>query len=452
MRTLIAVTAGLVLVSLVGCSQPADVEKVETGSPKVVLIIGDGMDDNQISIARNYLLGGSGRLAMDNLQYSGAARPQSVLEDDPSQVVFVTGSAPAATAMATGMLSSGQRISTAPQTGQSAVTIMELASEAGIATGVVTTASVTDATPASFMTHSGHRACQGPDRMIQSAAGAGYDCSVHSKENGGDGSIAEQIVAGSTDIVLGGGRQYFEQELERGSERTVIDQARDNGFTVVTDRTELQSLSTDGPVLGLFAPGLMPPALLGNDAVSGAEGSEPFTCDTNPEFDGLPRLAEMVESAIRHLDAHGSFILVIENEAIDEHTHARQPCGHIDGVAQVDEAVDLVLRYAESRPDLLLIVTADHGHGAQIISAAGASGQGRNVSPGHVARLITADGGVMGINYATTGPRAREAHTGVQVPVLASGPGVDQWPISMPQTELFHLMRKHLGLEETGAD
>jgi alkaline phosphatase len=33
----------------------------------VILIIGDGMDDQQISIARNYLVGTTGKLSLDNL-------------------------------------------------------------------------------------------------------------------------------------------------------------------------------------------------------------------------------------------------------------------------------------------------------------------------------------------------------------------------------------------------
>lgn len=451
LKLLIAVVTGMLIASLTGCTTQVGTATVEISSPKVVLIIGDGMDDQQISIARNYLAGSNGSLEIDKMQYRGAVRPQSVLEENPAEAVYVTGSAPAATAIATGILSSGQRISTAPKSGRSAITIMELASEAGIATGVVTTASVTDATPAAFMTHTGHRSCQGPGRISRSAERVGrvaYDCSIHSKEQGGIGSIAEQIADGDMDIVLGGGRQYFNQKVEPDSQTSVLDQARANGYTVITEADELQSLPPQGPVLGLFAPGLMPAAMLGNGAALGTVGSEPFTCEKNHEFGQLPRLVEMAESAIRHLEPHGSFILVVENEAIDEHTHARQPCGHIDGVAQVDETVGLVLQYAESHPELLVIVTADHGHGAQIISAGGASGRGRNISPGHVARLVTADGSVMGINYATTGPSAREVHTGVQVPLLASGPGISQWPIVMPQTELFHLMRKHLGLDD----
>ena len=107
------------------------------------------------------------------------------------------------------------------------------------------------------------------------------------------------------------------------------------------------------------------------------------------------------------------------------------------------------MKYAESHPELLIIVTADHGHAAQIISETYASAWQGNASPGHVARLITADGSIMGINYGTSKPGFREGHSGVQVPLFASGPGVENWPIFMPQTEIFHIAKNHLGLKDS---
>ena len=51
----------------------------------------------------------------------------------------------------------------------------------------------------------------------------------------------------------------------------------------------------------------------------------------------------------------------------------------------------------------------------------------------------------MGINYATNDAR-QEEHTGVQVPVYASGFGANRLPTLMSQTEIFHVMAEHLGL------
>ena len=444
------ITTGFGVLLFMGCSPPGSDATNKIADPKLIMIIGDGMDDQQITIARNYLAGGSGSLAMDTMQYRGAIKPQAVSENDPAIQVYVTGSAPAATAIASGIVSSGQRISTHPQTGLDAVTIMELANDAGVATGMVTTASVTDATPASFMTHTGHRSCQGPDNMVQPArqnARARYDCGSEHKSRGGKGSIAEQIADGEMDVVLGGGTRYFDQIIDSDSGTSVADSARANGFTLITERSELPSIPPTGRLLGLFSPGLMPPVLRGNGA--SPEPSDPFACEKNPDFGELPRLPELVSTAVSRLERNGSFILVVEDESTDEHAHLRQPCGQIGAVAQIDETLRFVLEYAESHPELLVIVTADHGHAAQVISASLASGEGRTPSPGSTAQLITADGAVLGINYATTtGPNSRGAHSGVQVPLLASGTGVDEWPVFMLQAELFHILRKHLRLED----
>lgn len=456
MRLSLYIIIGLVFLSFVACSRSADISSAANNFPKVILIIGDGMDDQQISIARNYLVGSHGLLAMDTMQYRGAIRVQSVSEENPAVPVYVTGSAASAAAIASGIISSSQRISTFPQTDTDAVTIMELANDAGIGTGIVTTASVTDATPASFMAHVSYRQCQGPENMARNNARnprGSYECSGDYKRNGGKGSIAEQIAAGTMDIVLGGGKEYFDQVAEGESDTQVLQLARSNGYELITKRSELQDLPRDTPILGLFAPGLMPPMLRGNgasnipaaDPLNGSASlPEPYACQENPEFADLPRVVEMTKSAISHLESRGSFMLVIENESTDEHVHARQPCGHIGAVAQIDETLSFVLQYAETHPELLVIVTADHGHAAQIISE-----QRTNSSPGHTARLITADDSVMGINYGTTRSGQREGHTGVQVPILASGPGTEHWPVFMPQTEIFHIARKHLGLNES---
>ncbi len=461
MRLPLYIIIGLAFPLLVGCSRSADVSAIAMDFPKVILIIGDGMDDQQITIARNYLVGSSGQLAMDTMQYRGAMQVQAVSEANPAEPVYVTSSAAAATAMASGIVTSSRRISTFAQTDKDAVTIMELANNAGIRTGIVTTASVTDATPASFMAHVNARWCQGPENMARDNERnprVSYECTNDYKTNGGRGSIAEQIADARMDIVLGGGRMYFDQIAEGESETRVLQLARSNGYEVITRRSKLQTLPRDKRILGLFVPDLMPPMLRGNGAtmtpaVEQFDGKlnlpEPYSCEENPEFVDVPWLLEMAEAAVSHLDRRGSFMLMIENESTDEQSHLRQPCGHIGAVAQIDETLRFVLKYAESHPELLIIVTADHGHAAQIISETYASAWQGNASPGHVARLITADGSIMGINYGTSKPGFREGHSGVQVPLFASGPGVENWPIFMPQTEIFHIAKNHLGLKDS---
>ena len=174
-------------------------------APKVILIIGDGMDDQQITIGRNYLVGHNGRLVVDDLPYRGSIQVQTLAEDDPSVPVYVGDSASGATAIATGVATSEGRIGTTANSDLDVANLMELADAAGFGTGIVTTSSVTDASPASFMAHIEYRYCDTPDamereniRMPQDSTSCGQDRVV----NGGLGSVVEQVATSKMDIVL----------------------------------------------------------------------------------------------------------------------------------------------------------------------------------------------------------------------------------------------------------
>jgi alkaline phosphatase len=245
--------------SLSGCQ--IDTVPQSMASPKLVLIIGDGMDDQQITIARNYLVGHNGRLTLDDLPVRSAVQVQTVSEDRPSQPVYVADSANSATAIASGVLTSAGRIATTALQDEDATTIMELAHAAGYGTGIVTTASLTDATPASFVAHVRSRFCQGPVNMVarnSSSPAFSSDCSQDLKANGGAGSIAEQIAASTLDIALGGGTRYFEQTAEGEAVKSVLNLAEENGFELIDDAGDLTSLSRGSKVLGLFSAGTMP--------------------------------------------------------------------------------------------------------------------------------------------------------------------------------------------------
>ncbi len=453
--------AGVLLRSTLffACSEQA--ETVNEAPPKVILIIGDGMGDQQITIARTYLRGSKGLLTLDTMPYRGAVRVLAISNDNPDMFVYVSDSSNTATAMATGALTSKLRIATAAKTDEDLETIMELAIASDIGTGIVTTASVTDATPAAFFTHVNHRWCQGPESMegqFERAPQLNYDCLGRQKENGGTGSISEQIAASSLDIVLGGGSSHFDQFVEGRTDTTVLEVARSNGFTVVDSREQLGGQAADLRVLGLFAPGTLPVRLRGvGDAkavlLSKEDGRlwepEPFACEANPEFEGVPTLEEMTTFALDSLHDRGSFVLMVESASIDKQSHARRPCGHIGELGQLDDTLKVVLDYAESNPETLVLVTADHAQVAQIIRETSFFGPQGFGSPGYFARVRTPEGSVLGVNYATTDLPQLEGHSGAQVPVYVSGPGAEKLPTLIEQTDIFHIMASHLGLSET---
>ena len=98
--------------------------------------------------------GRNGRLAMDRLPYAGQ---MATLSGDATS--FVTDSAAAATAIATGVKTLNGSVSIDLK-GQEQMTILELARDSGRAVGLVSTCQITDATPAAFAAHVPHRADQ----------------------------------------------------------------------------------------------------------------------------------------------------------------------------------------------------------------------------------------------------------------------------------------------------
>jgi len=83
-------------------------------SRQVILIIGDGMDEQQITIARNYLKGAAGQLQLDQLPVRSSMQILTTEDQPDGKSVYVADSANTATSMATGVITSRGRISTSP--------------------------------------------------------------------------------------------------------------------------------------------------------------------------------------------------------------------------------------------------------------------------------------------------------------------------------------------------
>src|SRR6516165_2325911 len=169
----------------------------------IMLFIGDGMGDSEITLARNYAVGAGGRLAMDSLPLTGEYTTYAVQERDPSLPDYVTDSAASGTGWATGHKTSNGRISTTAGTDKDLETLLEIARARGMRTGDVTTAELTEATPAVLASHVANRSCQGPADMAA--------CPQDKKSAGGPGSIAEQIIAHEVDVLMGGGAARFQE-------------------------------------------------------------------------------------------------------------------------------------------------------------------------------------------------------------------------------------------------
>ena len=434
---------------------------------QLILIIGDGMDEQQVTIARNYLKGAAGQLLLDQMPLRGASQILTIEDKVGGKPVYVADSANTATAMATGVITSRGRIATSAGDDRDLGTIVELAQAAGYRSGIVTTASVTDATPAAFAAHINFRLCENPDSMVDIT----YhdiplgDCSQDLKANGGRGSIAEQLAESQVDVILGGGGKHFVPMAE-GQSRTVAQVAQDNGFQLVSSKAELLAAPPGKRLLGTFSESTMPVRLQGEGGREAEEPEpsllnyvhpylgdvtmpEPMDCEPNPEFAAMPTLQQMTDAALQHLsrDNDRGFFLMIESASIDKQSHERKPCGSIGEMEQLEEALASALVFAEQHPETLILVTADHSQAAQLIPEVSlfAAYPIPTYSPGKVARINTPEGSRMAVNYATTNFMMEE-HTGAAVPLYSNAQGVGRIPTFIRQPEIFEISRQYLGL------
>jgi alkaline phosphatase len=413
----------------------------------VILLIGDGMGDSEITIARYYEMGAGGKLVMDTLPFKGAVTTYSVEESNSSLPNYVPDSASTGTAWSTGEKTSNGRISTTPSTDQDLSTILELAQENGFHTGIVTTAELTDATPAVLASHVNDRDCQGPSDSETMEL-----CPQDRKATGGPGSIAEQMVDHHVDVLLGGGKQRFDQTIDAGNfaNQTVIDSAKSQGYSLITNASELanlQSLENNGTnstkVLGLFAPGNMNMSWTG-EAAAPYPGSGPQTCQENQRPPNEPSLSNMTSKAIDLLDKASSgqengFFLQVEGASIDKRDHDAEPCQQIGETIAFDNAVKDALDFASSNPNTLVIVTADHAHTSQIIPLPEEQNH-----PGGFSTLVTKDGANMTINYATSPfyqGSTDQDHTGSQVSIMTQGPHAENFTGLIDQAEIFGILK-----------
>ncbi|MEU5026653.1 alkaline phosphatase [Streptomyces milbemycinicus] len=436
----VAATAAAVAVSTTaGASDSKDGAEnaIKGGKAKnVILLIGDGMGDSEITLARDYTVGANGRLNMDKFPLTGAYTTYAVHADGTPD--YVTDSAASGTGWATGRKTVNGRISKTPDTDKAIPTVLELAQKNGYATGSVTTAELTDATPAVLASHATDRSCQGPADMAK--------CPTDTIAAGGPGSIAEQSVNHKVDVLFGGGKARFDQKVTDGTYKglTVTEQARKLGYQVVTDSAGMKSAQAGKPVLGLFASGNVPTEWTGKTAAVG--GTDPQRCVTsNPNRPSTtPSLADSATKAIQLLEAkqkHSGkgFFLQIEGASIDKQDHAADPCGQIGETAAFDRAVKVARDYAAKHPDTLVVTTADHGHTSQIVPL-------EATPPGLSSTLVTNEGQQLKVNYSTNTPGQSQEHTGTQVRIAGQGPQAYRVLGVTNQTDLFATIREALNL------
>lgn len=436
--------------------------EVKFGPAKnVILLIGDGMGDSEITVARDYLKGAAGRFeGIDALPLTGQYTTYSLHKkgtklfdvDYSGKPDYDPESASTASAWSTG---------TKTYDGSLAVdldnvaqrSLLKLAKEKGLKVGDVTTSEIQDATPAAQYAAINERGCYSPARLTDGCKNAGFTK-----------SITEQLLDVRPDVTLGGGATYFGETVDgkdnKVGGKTLDALATEQGFQKVTDKAGLAGLteaSQTKPVLGLFAPGNLPTNFKSANAVKDGNKKAPVTCEANPARPATqPSLADMTDKAIKLLDNTKGFFLQVEGASIDKRDHASDACGQIGETDDLDKAVKVALDYAKAHRDTAVFLTADHAHTSQIVEV-------NSTSPGVSINLINpaADNAPLAVNYGTTAvsdptsptevDKASQQHTGSQLRIAGYGPGAANIVGLTDNTDVFFTVSRLLGLGNAAA-
>ena len=324
----------------------------------VILFIGDGMGQGPITAARIVSKGMSeGRykslLEMDQMEVFGHVTTSGMDS-------IATDSANSASAYATGHKSVVNAMGVYPDNTPDpnddprVENIVEMVKRArGMAVGLVTTADVTDATPAAFFAHTRRRS-----ELAYIAAQ----------------SLTPER---APDVYMGGGLEKFQPQSVQGSarrdDRDLIAEAKTLGYNVVTTRAEMKAAPA-GKLLGLFRPGNM------NVYLDREILRDPGVLRT---YTDQPTLWEMTETALASLEkAPNGFFLMVEGASIDKQEHPMDWQRAVYDTIELDKAVGAAKRWAAGRGDTLIVVTADHNHSMSVIGthdrdkSAGRAGNG----------------------------------------------------------------------------
>ena len=410
-------------------------DELDPSKPRnTVMLVLDGLDEHMLTAARNYEVGADGRFLMDELPFRGTMTAHGLLPGSGPDygINHVNDSAATASAWATGQKTIEGRISQGPSTslgtpGEDLETVMLEHKADGKLVANITDVDVTDATPAAMGSSINNRSCQGPQDM--------GSCSAARKQNGGKGSIAEQMVDNGVDVILGGGRGRYTQSIDAGG--TALDYAVDDlGYQDVGDgstatRQDLEAIDSldDGPVLGLFASGYMTPKYSPLVAGTSGAGGSTYRCNESNRGD-QPTLAEMTAKGLELVDNPDGFFMQVESAMTDKRAHDSDVCGSLGQVAEADDALEQILAFQEDNPDTLVVVTSDHGHATQIVRP----GEARRY-----ATLETADGSPMSVGYSSS-TGTGQWHTGTSVPIMAKGPQAANVSGTMDQTDLYEVL------------
>nr|WP_314259517.1 alkaline phosphatase [uncultured Devosia sp.] len=439
-----------------------------TGKAKnVIMFVVDGLSIPTITAARimegqdQDVDGASHSLAFEKLL------PHTALVKTYTHDSQVADSAPTATAITSGVKALNGTIGVdqtavledcSTQAGATTMSIFEQAEEAGLATGVISTARITHATPAATYAHTVGRDWEADTNLPEDAVGTCKD-------------IAAQLIdwdfGDGFEVVFGGGRSNFmldsqtdpEDETKTGSrkERDLVAEWQEKyaDGTYVWNQEGFDALSAETTkAFGLF------------------NGSHmQYEADRATDAGGEPSLAEMTTKAIEILEKNkDGFVLMVEGGRVDHAHHAGNAARALTDAIAASEAVQAAYD-AVNPEETLILITADHSHVFTIAgyptrdtSILGIAGEGDDGKPYTTLGYMNGPGATVDEPRAdltdvdTTDidflqqaliPLGSETHAGDDVAVFAQGPQAYLFDGVIEQNMVYHVMAKALELNAT---
>ena len=340
-----------------------------TRAKNIIFLLGDGMGIAHRTAARIVSRGlhngkAGGRLAMDTLEVTGMAMTASLNS-------AITDSSPGMAGYSTGQKNSNNQAGVFPDNTVDAFDnprieyvgeLLKRTRGRGFNVGIVTTADVTDSTPAANAVHTS-------DRFAGTGIAARF--------------LDERDVNGVT-VLLGGGAQYFLPEAAGGKRtdaRRLSDEFEAAGYARITTGSDVARLLAQPKppdrILGLFHASHLPVAF---DKVGAGRYSDELAKPANAAYRDTPMLEDLARLALKSLETHSpaGFYLMVEGASIDKRAHAVDAERMIWDVIEFDRAVQVALDFAsrtngdrDPSNDTLVIVTGDHETGGLGIIAVG---------------------------------------------------------------------------------
>ncbi len=315
-------------------------QKFNVDKPKnIIFLIGDGMGVSQVFAG---LTANKGRLFLENCKHIGFSKTYS--GDN-----YITDSGAGGTPLSTGVKTYNGAIGV-DMNKNPVKTILEEASEKGLATGLVSSSAITHATPASFISHQASR--------------SSYE------------DIATDFLKTEIDVFIGGGLDHF---AKRADGRNLVDELKNKGYQVETDINKIKKVK-EGKLAGLTA--------------------EVHNPRMDKRGDMLP---VATETAINILSRNKrGFFLMVEGSQIDWGGHAGSTIYVVEDMLDFDQVIGQALEFAAKDKETLVVVTADHETGGMALT-------GGSIEKGIVqAAFPTGDHTAVMVPVFSYGPGAEE--------------------------------------------